>query len=151
MDGMDMDSSSSMSGHSMAMAFTNSHDTPLFSSQWAPTTTGSYAGTCIFLIVLAIISRMLSAYRHILEIKWYNRDVSRRYLTISGDDQEKTSGQQAEDGSDEATFTVGEKKEQVMVIRTPKPAGVCIAPWRFDTDLPRAGVFTVQHGVGYLL
>lgn len=155
---MDMDmgsSSSSMSAHSMPMAFTNAHDTPLFSNQWTPSTTGAYAGTCIFLIVLAVISRMLASYRFVLESKWHDRHVNRRYLTVSGEpigDQEKAAGPEgASDDDNNATLTMRGLREQVRVIRTPIQQGVHAVPWKFDTDLPRACIFTVQHGVGYLL
>lgn len=160
---MDMhsSSSSSVSGHSMAMAFTNSHDTPLFSEQWTPNSTGSYAGACIFLIILAVISRMLACYRQVLEARWYDRHVNRRYLTVSGEpivDQEKAAGPEAASEDDRnnnnennATLTLRGVREQVKVIRTPTQHGIQVAPWKLDTDLPRACVFTVQHGVGYLL
>lgn len=155
MSSMDMgsDSSSSSMSHSMPMAFTNDHSTPLFSSQWAPSTTGQYAGTCIFLIVLAIISRMLVAYRHVIESKWHGRAINRRYIEVAGDnnaDRER-QGLPASEKNDEATLTVRGLDERVKVIRTPKHAGVHITPWRFSTDLPRACIFTVQAGVGYLL
>lgn len=152
---MDMHSSSTpMSGHSMPMAFTNTHDTPLFSNQWTPNSTGSYAGTCIFLIVLAVISRMLASYRHILEAKWYDRHVNRRYLTVSGEpigDQEKAAGPEAASEDNNAILTLTGVREHVQVVRTPTQHGVHVVPWKIDTDLPRACIFTVQHGVGYLL
>jgi len=147
----------------MAMAFTNSHDTPLFSEQWMPNSTGSYAGTCIFLIILAAISRMLACYRQVLEARWYDRHVNRRYLTVSGEpivDQEKAVVPEAaskdnnnNNNNDEsnATLTLRGVREQVKVIRAPIQHGIRVAPWKLDTDLPRACVFTVQHGVGYLL
>lgn len=65
-------SMSGMSGMSMSMAdmemtFFTSFKTPLFASDWTPETKGHYAGTCIFLIVLAVILRVLIALRPILE------------------------------------------------------------------------------------
>lgn len=151
MSSMDMGSSSSSSSmsHSMPMAFTNDHSTPLFSNQWAPSSTGGYAGTCIFLIVLAIISRMLVAYRHVIEAKWHDRDVNRRYIHVACDNERQ--GLPASEKNDEATLTVRGLDERVKVIRTPTQAGMQITPWRLSTDLPRAGIFTVQAGVGYLL
>jgi hypothetical protein len=150
MSSMNMDSSSSSS--SMPMAFTNDHSTPLFSSQWAPSTTGQYAGTCIFLIVLAIISRMLVAYHHVIESKWHNRAINRRYIHVAGDNSDRErQGLPASEKNDEATLTVRGLDEKVKVIRTPTHAGLQITPWRFSTDLPRACIFTVQAGVGYLL
>jgi hypothetical protein len=151
---MNVDTASHRSGHSMAMAFTNVHNTPLFSTQWTPSTIGAYAGTCIFLIVLALISRMLASYRYVLESKWHDRHVNRRYITVSGEpigDQEKADGPEAASEDNNATLTVEGLREQVMVIRSPIQRGVHVAPWKFDMDLPRACIFTVQHGVGYLL
>lgn len=64
MDGMDMSSSShSMSSADMAMVFFQSVTTPLYSYGWTPSGQGSYAGTCIFLIVLALAHRILIALR----------------------------------------------------------------------------------------
>jgi hypothetical protein len=106
----------------MAMAFTNVHNTTLFSNQWAPSTTRAYAGTCIFLIVLALISRMLASYRYILESKWHDRHVNRRYITVSSEpigDQEKAAGPEAALGDNNATLTIKGLREQVRVIRSP--------------------------------
>lgn len=66
--GMDMGDSSSailMTSAEMAMVFFQSVTTPLYSSAWTPQGEGSYAGTCIFLIVLALIHRILIAVRSI--------------------------------------------------------------------------------------
>ncbi|KAL2821212.1 Ctr copper transporter family-domain-containing protein [Aspergillus granulosus] len=69
MAGMDM---SSMSMSDMSMTFFTSYKTLLFSNSWSPTTQGQYAGTCIFLIVLAIILRFMIALRPILERRVWN-------------------------------------------------------------------------------
>ena len=45
------------------MTFFTSTSTPLFSLSWSPSTAGQYAGTCIFLIVLAALFRALVAIR----------------------------------------------------------------------------------------
>jgi copper transporter 1 len=47
----------------MMMTFFTSTETPLYSKDWTPSNTGQYAGTCIFLIVLAFVSRGLLALR----------------------------------------------------------------------------------------
>ena len=91
---------------------------------------------------------MLYAYHHVLEAKWHDRAVHRRYIHVAG---EHADGLPASEKSDEATLTVRGMDERVKVIRTPTQAGLQITPWRFSTDLPRAGIFTVQAGVGYLL
>jgi copper transporter 1 len=47
----------------MAMTFFTSTNSPLYSISWMPESKKSYAGTCIFLIVLAAILRGLLAIR----------------------------------------------------------------------------------------
>jgi copper transporter 1 len=47
----------------MMMTFFTSRDTPLYSKDWTPSGAGQYAGTCIFLIVLAFLFRGLLALR----------------------------------------------------------------------------------------
>ncbi|KAI7301210.1 hypothetical protein KC315_g16776 [Hortaea werneckii] len=169
MSGMDM---SSGGGGGMAMAFTNSHTTMLFSHAWQPKTSGAYAGTCIFLIVLAIISRLMLAYRHFIEQKWRDQATHRRYVfvaeqsvedkerggaQVSGGDSSSSSSLPASlrkagesSQSEEAILTSNGLDERVKVV---KSAGRCLErpPWRFSTDLPRACIFTAQAGVGYLL
>ena len=142
----DMDSS-------MSMVFTTAHNTPLFSNLWTPTSTGSYAGTCIFLIVLAIISRLLQAFRHVLEIKWHDKAVNRRYVVLAGEtaeQRERQLGSGEAEKSEEATLTARGTDERVRVVRSTR-RGIETQPWRFSTDLPRACVFTVQAGLSYLL
>ncbi|KAF2672746.1 hypothetical protein BT63DRAFT_409836 [Microthyrium microscopicum] len=71
MGGMSMPSATSsmamptsmMSMDSMAMTFISSTMTPLFSMAWTPDSAGKYAGTCIFLIALATVFRLLLAIR----------------------------------------------------------------------------------------
>lgn len=67
MSGMSDMSSMSMSMADMKMTFFTSFKTPLFADDWTPASKGHYAGTCIFLIVLAVILRVLIALRPILE------------------------------------------------------------------------------------
>lgn len=66
----DMDSSSSMSmsmtSADMAMVFFQSVTTPLYAASWTPAGQGSYAGTCVFLIVLGLAHRVLVAMRFVL-------------------------------------------------------------------------------------
>lgn len=146
-------SASSSGSMSMPMVFTNDHTMPLYSSQWTPSSTGGYAGTCIFLIVLAIISRTIHAYRHVLEMKWHDQATKRRYIVLAGEtpeDREKQLTQGNPHGNEEATLTFRGVDERVRVLRTSR-RGIETQPWRFSVDLPRAVVFTVQAGVAYLL
>ncbi|GIZ38896.1 hypothetical protein CKM354_000229500 [Cercospora kikuchii] len=143
------DSSSSMSHGSMSMVFTTDHSTPLYSSAWTPQTTGTYAATCIFLIFLGIISRVLLAYRHVLEKKWHDKALKRRYVRVAGETERQQLDPSADEKSDYATLTMRGLDENVRILQAPQK--VQGTPWRFSTDLPRACIFTVQAGVGYLL
>ncbi|KAK4548129.1 hypothetical protein LTR36_009998 [Oleoguttula mirabilis] len=150
---MDMTDSSSSSSTSMSMVFTSDHSTPLFSSAWTPTSTGGYAGTCIFLVVLAVISRLLSAYRHTVEHRWHDKAVNRRYVIVAGEteaDRERQALGKGGEKVEEATLTARGLDERVKVVRSSRRALESV-PWRFSTDLPRACIFVVQAGVGYLL
>ncbi|KAF2722218.1 Ctr copper transporter [Polychaeton citri CBS 116435] len=154
-DHSSMSSSSSASmGMSMPMVFTDTHTAPLFSSAWTPDTTGKYAGTCIFLIVLALISRLLLAYRHVLELKWHDKAVKRRYVVLAGESDRDGEGQMNGKAGlaekEEAVLTSRGVDENVRVVRS-ATRGMQLAPWRFSVDLPRSLVFVVQAGVGYLL
>ncbi|KAH8894125.1 hypothetical protein GQ53DRAFT_89692 [Thozetella sp. PMI_491] len=60
-----MDMSSSTSG--MDMTFFSSITTPLFSRSWQPTNTASYAASCIFLVAMAALLRVLIALRPFLD------------------------------------------------------------------------------------
>ncbi|KAG9528620.1 Ctr copper transporter [Aureobasidium sp. EXF-12298] len=150
-----MSGMSSMSGMgSMSMVFTTAHNTPLYSKAWTPTSTGAYAGTCIFLIVLAVISRLLQAWRHTLEQKFHDKAMKRRYVVVRGEQE----GEQSLDES-EAAKEISEKQailtsrgldEKVRVI-TATSRSKETTPWRITTELPRACVYTLQAGLGYLL
>jgi len=148
---MDMSSSSSdsMSMSSMSMVFTTDHSTPLFSKAWTPTSTGAYAGTCIFLIILAIIGRGLQAWRHVLEQRWHNQAINRRYVVVANkDEQAEDETANAPESKEQAVLTVRGVDEHVRVVRK----GIQeTSAWRISTDVPRACIFVVQAGVGYLL
>lgn len=55
-----------MSTASMAMVFFQSATTPLYASAWTPSGAASYTGTCLFLVVLAVLHRVLLALRNVL-------------------------------------------------------------------------------------
>lgn len=139
---------------SMNMYFFTSTTTPLFSKSWTPSSTGQYAGSCIFLIVLAIVSRCLGAFRHFQERKWLDKAINRRYIVVAGNDEEGERTQPQKSAEDEksetAVLTVRGVNENVRVVKTSARDREG-TPFRFSTDLPRACIFTVQAGVGYLL
>ena len=72
----------------MQMTFINSHSTPLYSNSWTPSSKGAYAGTCLFLIVLAVVLRSLLAFRSVLEQKWALKATNRRYVLVRGQQPE---------------------------------------------------------------
>ncbi|KAG9622312.1 Ctr copper transporter, partial [Aureobasidium melanogenum] len=150
-----MSDMSSMSGMgSMSMVFTTVHNTPLYSKAWTPTSTGAYAGTCIFLIVLAIISRLLQAWRHTLEQKFHDKAMKRRYVVVRGEQEGEHSLDESEAAKEisekQAILTSRGLDEKVRVI-TATSRSKETTPWRITTELPRACVYTLQAGLGYLL
>ena len=121
MDGMSSSNSSSMS-MAMEMVFMNAYNTPLFSKAWTPSSTGGYAGTCIFLIILAVISRVLAAYRARLEQSWHDKAVNRRYVMVAGQQSEADRERQAigkgGERVEEAVLTANGMDERVKVVKS---------------------------------
>ena len=115
---------------------------------WVPTSTGPYAGTCIFLIILATAFRCLLAGKHILEHRWMDKELNRRYVVVQGVPQEAERIEA--DKESKKGFLVTERgvEEHVKVVRRHTRT---VVPWRFTVDLPRAAYVTVMGGVGYLL
>jgi hypothetical protein len=133
-----------MSG--MVMVFFTSTKTPLYSSAWAPTSTGTYAVTCIFLIFLAAIFRGLLAVRAFQEQKWLDAELNRRYVVVTG---EKLKDRISQDNDMKRMVLSANGVEEDVLVVARKGSGV--RPWRVSTDLPRAVLDTVIVGVAYLL
>lgn len=131
----------------MATEFFNSETTPLYSSGWTPSGTGSYAGTCIFLIVLAILFRSLFAVKHLLEARWADQAYQRRFVVVV-DKQPISEQYQSDADSKTGVLTANGVEENVKVVQKPT---YTVQPWRFSVDLPRAGLVTLIAGIGYLL
>lgn len=110
--------------------------------------TSAYAGTCIFLIVLAALFRGLIAGKHLLEHYWLDNELSRRYISVRGipSEAERISADDA--GKTGTLVTERGVEEHVRVVRRRRKG---VAPWRLSVDLPRAAYVTVMGGVGYLL
>lgn len=156
MAGMDMShgggSSSSSGGSSggmmmMMSIFQTSPNTPLYSMRWTPTTAGGYAATCIFLIVLATLLRVMLALKAVQESRWLDRELQRRYVAVKGSlpMAERVSNDSL---AKQMTLTANGVEEQVMVV---KKTHTHLQPWRFSVDPLRAVIDTVIAGVGYLL
>lgn len=140
-------SSSSMSGGGHSTIFQSSIAATLFSNDWTTSSAGAYAGTCIFLIVLAIIARLLVALKATLEARWQSQAAKRRFVAVNGKtplaeriSQDRESKQMilSENGVEENVYVVEQKANQAR-------------PWRFSVDPVRAVLDTVIVGIGYLL
>ncbi|KAM0560960.1 hypothetical protein ACHAPJ_003458 [Fusarium lateritium] len=155
MPGMDMDgdssNSSSSSSHGsssiMAMVFQTETRTPLYSDSWTPTNAGTYAGTCIFLAILAIIARCLVAVKAVQEARWLDREAARRYVAVNG---KIPLSEQIASSPDARRMALSENgvEETVVVVERKQAA---TRPWRFSVDPVRACLDTVIVGIGYLL
>lgn len=139
----------------MTMVFFTAIDTPLFSTQWQPTTAGSYAGTCIFLVVLSIILRLLYAVKCTLEAHWLDRARRRRYIVTASNQPEGAAYTDDEDAwkttSETGTLTTKGVREDIKIVESHNARERLVQPWRLSVDLPRAILSTVMVGVGYLL
>lgn len=150
---MDMDmgdsssTSDSMGSTMMTMIFQTDTATPLYSDAWTPSNGGAYAGTCIFLIVLAIIARLLLALRTLQEARWMDRDVQRRYVTVNGN---TPLAERITHDPDAKSLTLSENGVEETVVVVERKTTIA-RPWRFSVDPVRAALDTVTVGVGYLL
>ena len=133
---------------SMPMAFFTSSSTGLFSTSWVPHDAGSYAGMCIFLILLSIIFRSFFALRAILEARWLDQALQRRYVVVRGRSPEAERIEGDVDAKEASLVSANGVEEKVKVVKREQRGAM---PWRFSVDLPRAALVTVATGVGYLL
>ncbi|KAF1852098.1 Ctr copper transporter-like protein [Cucurbitaria berberidis CBS 394.84] len=131
----------------MQMAFMTATNTPLYSKSWTPQNAGQYAGTCIFLILLAISLRAIFTAKSFLEAKAMESALKRRYVVVAG---EKTVSDQAMNDGNSMTgiLTTNGVQEDVRIVSAPVKH---TQPWRFSVDLPRALLMTIAAAVGYLL
>ncbi|KAI1133987.1 Ctr copper transporter family-domain-containing protein [Hypoxylon sp. FL0543] len=130
--GMDSSSSIMMTSAEMAMVFFQSVTTPLYSSTWTPQGQGSYAGTCIFLIVLALVHRILIAARSIVFDS--NQALHRHRKDISSD-------------SDDYPGSRSELESMGNQFRSQWNSH----PFRVATETARALLEVIVGGIGYLL
>lgn len=146
----DMDShsdSSSSSSSIMNMVFQTETATPLYSSAWTPSNAGAYAGTCIFLVILTIIGRLLLAYKAVQEARWLDQEARRRYVAVNG---KLPLAERISNDSDASQMTLSANgvEEKVVVVERKRAT---TRPWRFSVDPVRAVLDTVIVGIGYLL
>ena len=132
----------------MAGVFTTAHNTPLYSKSWTPTSAGSYAGTCIFLVILGSILRGLIAFKAIVEQKWMAQARNRRYVFVQGKTTEAGKIDKDPDAKAASLITAQGVEEPVKVVRAYARGAV---PFRLSVDVPRAAIVFVIAGVTYLL
>jgi len=152
---MDMDmggtnmtvSNGMMLASDMAMVFFNSHSTPLYSLGWMPSGAAGYAGTCIFLIFLSVIMRVLMVTKAMMEARWRDQAWRRRYIVVDGKtplSERLSRDPDAKNG----ILTANGVEESVKIVHG---AVSGVQPWRFSIDLPRAIMVTIMGGIAYLL
>ncbi|OJJ46061.1 hypothetical protein ASPZODRAFT_152292 [Penicilliopsis zonata CBS 506.65] len=124
---------------SMTVVFQNEQNTSLYATAWTPSSSGSYAGTCIFLLLLSVLLRCLFAFKAVCERRWRVRRRRRRFIAIAGEQS------QLQSQPDDAKIA----DESVRVLAS-RPGSVPV-PWRLSVDLPRALIFLCISGVSYLL
>ena len=149
-------SSSSTDMPMMSMTFFTSPSTPLYSSAWTPGSTGSYAGTCVFVALLAALLRGLTALRAAREAAWRDADLRRRYVTVA--DKAPRAERMTAAAEPEAKRTTmvllsenGVEEGVVVVVMVQGRDAGATRPWRITVDPVRAVLDTVIAGVGYLL
>ncbi|KAM5346917.1 hypothetical protein ACJ41O_009922 [Fusarium nematophilum] len=145
------ESSSSHGSHGsasiMAMVFQTETQTPLYANSWTPDSAGAYAGTCIFLAILAIVGRSLLAFKAIQEARWLDQEAKRRYVTANG---KLPLSEQITSSPDARRVTLSENGLEETVVVVERERSVT-RPWRFSVDPLRACLDTLIVGVGYLL
>ena len=133
---------------SMQIVFFTSTTTPLFSQTWTPTSTGSYAGTCIFLVLLAATFRALFAGKHLLDRIWLDKALKRRYVKVRGVPTEADKIETSSDAKYGTLVTARGVEEHVKVVTNrPKP----VMPWRLSVEVPKAIYVTITAAIGYLV
>ncbi|AEO65127.1 uncharacterized protein THITE_2044103 [Thermothielavioides terrestris NRRL 8126] len=141
--------SSSSGGMTMMGVFQSTTTSPLYSARWTPASTGAYAGTCIFLIALAVVFRGLLALKAWQEARWLDRELDRRYVVVNG--KAPLAESLSRDSlAKSATAVLSENgvEENVLVVRRRTTRA---RPWRLTVDPVRALIDTLIAGVGYLL
>lgn len=129
-----------MSMADMAMTFFTSSRTPLFSDDWTPKSPGQYVGTCIFIIALSIILRVLLAMRPILEARMWSRTAAAAAAaSLKGSEVLEEEGMLMDGQLGQALVVVGRDARRRW------------SGWRVGTAASRATCEMAIAGVGYLL
>ena len=140
--------SDSMPMSTMEMTFYTSTTTPLFSRTWSPKNNGSYAGTCIFLVVLAIILRSMMAGKALMERRWRDQQPQRKLILECELPMEAGRLDTDIEGNHALLVSPRGVEKDVKVVTNKAPRSTS---FRLSVDLPRATYVTTMAAVGYLL
>ncbi|KAK1969295.1 ctr copper transporter [Colletotrichum sublineola] len=128
-----LSSGMSMPMSDMSMTFFQAVKTPLYSNAWTPGNEGQYAGTCIFLIMLGSILRILLAVKPILEDRFW-----RNLPTHTTKDAESAHFVESDEPGKAGVVVKGDFVQQWK-------------GWRAGPAAARATYEVVVGGIGYLL
>ncbi|KLU92767.1 hypothetical protein MAPG_11708 [Magnaporthiopsis poae ATCC 64411] len=150
------DGGTTMGMSAMSMTFFHSASTPLFWDWWKPSGAQQYAATCVFLIVLAAVTRILFAVRPLIHARCRGSSGTRHYcLPLNQDKQTMTHHNATTEEllpSDDKTGGLNEKDPETVA---PKAAtGIASRWWNSATvgeRLLRASCEAVLVCLGYFL
>ncbi|KAH6666944.1 Ctr copper transporter [Halenospora varia] len=131
----------------MSSMFSTGTETPLYFTTWMPMSISAYAGTCIFLIVLAVIFRVLIAFKSVLEERWIDAELNRRYVVVIRKPNTKERSSSDAD-SKIALLTENGVEEDVMVVRKHIKGTM---PWSITIDGRERMLSIMTMNVGYFL
>ena len=98
--------------------------------------------------MLAIVFRCLLAGKQVLERRWADWHLQRRYIKVRGKSTESARIDADAKSHDGTLITASGIEQDVRVVRNrARP----VMPFRLSVDVPRAAYVTVTAGVGYLL
>lgn len=133
----------------MMSVFQNDPKTALYSSGWTPQNAAGYAGTIIFLILLAVLFRCMLAAKARQEARWLDAELNRRYVVVNGRLPMAERAASVESlAKPRAVLSSNGVEEDVVVV---KKHTTTARPWRLSVDPIRAVIDTVIAGTGYLL
>lgn len=130
----------------MAMVFFTSTTTPLYSPAWTPSTTGQYAGTCIFLIILSTAFRALLALKHWAEAALWSVPPARRSRALLAASAGGVGGE-----TDEEKFAAAKGGADASSRAVAQGSRGYARAWRINVDGSRALLDVVIVGASYLL
>lgn len=145
----------------MAMTFFDSITTPLFWRGWQPMDVGQYGATCVFLVILAVLARIMVTLKPVFEVTiWKKRRQGHPRHRSAGDVDSEHASMPYETGESEEVSPAGNAKDgpndgYLPLLQGLRPVGMVVrSRWRGATlasRLARAIYEMLLAGIGYLL